>query len=245
MSIKGITVKRVLVEQGIRMEREIYAGIVVDRVRKCPVLMVSAAGGVDIEEVAATSPERILQIPIRPGLRLRDFQIRRATYFLELPEPTQKTFAKTLRALEAAMMDHDASLVEINPLAITDKDEIIACDAKMNFDDNALPVHAAIERLRDENEEDPQESEAPPVWAQLRQAGWADRLPGQRRGGWPWPRWTWCNSSAASPPTSWISAAGATPDRIAEALRIVSSDTSVNTILFNIFGGIVRCRPRG
>jgi succinyl-CoA synthetase beta subunit len=240
MTIKGIAVRKVLIESGVDIAREIYAGIVIDRANRCPVLMVSSAGGVDIEEVAASAPDKILKIQIRPELGLTGFQIRQAIFFLEIPKDAWKTFSSMMRALERSVMELDASLVEINPLAITSKGEAMACDAKMNFDGNALGLHPEIAALRDRNEEDPLEAEAKAhslsyvkldgeIGCLVNGAGLAmatmDAV--QHYGG---------------QPANFLDVGGgATPERIAEALRIVTSDPGVKAILFNIFGGIVRC----
>jgi succinyl-CoA synthetase beta subunit len=240
MSIRGITVKKVLVEQAVDIEHELYAGIVVDRARKCPVIMVSSAGGVDIEEVAAANPERILQLPIQPGLGLCDFQIRQAIYFLALPKEAQPGFTAILRSLERVMMENDASLVEINPLALTGQNRIIACDAKINFDDNALTFHPDVEALRDENEEEPLEAEA-----RHHHLSYV-KLDGQigclvNGAGLAMGTMDLVKSFGGQPANFLDVGGGARPETIAEALRIVTSDPGVNTILFNIFGGIVRC----
>ncbi len=240
MSIKGITVKKVLVERGVDIDQEIYAGIVIDRARKCPVIMISAAGGVDIEEVAVANPERILQLALQPGLGLCDFQIRQAIYFLEIPKQGQAGFAAILHTLERAMMEHDASLVEINPVAVTGEGTIVACDAKMNFDDNALPLHPDIEALRDENEEDPLEAEA-----RHHNVNYV-KLEGKigclvNGAGLAMATMDMVKHFGGQPANFLDVGGGARPETIAQALRIVVSDPSVNTILFNIFGGIVRC----
>lgn len=240
MSIKGITVKKVLVESGVDIERELYAGIVVDRNRKCPVLMVSTAGGVDIEEVAAANPERILHLPVEPGLGLCDFQIRQATYFLGIPKEAQPSLALVLRSMEKVMMDLDASLVEINPLVLTGENGLVALDAKMNFDDNAVSSHPEIEALRDENEEEPLESEA--RHHHLNYVKMEGRIGCLVNGaGLAMATMDLVKSCGGEPANFLDVGGGAQPETIAEALRIVTSDPTVNTILFNIFGGIVRC----
>jgi succinyl-CoA synthetase beta subunit len=203
-------------------------------------MMASAAGGVDIEEVAATEPERILKIRVQPELGLADFQVRQAIYFLDIPKEGQKDFARIMRAIERTIMDYDASLVEVNPLVVTTQGTMMCCDAKINFDDNALELHPEVAALRDENEEEPLESEARrhdlsyvklegKIGCLVNGAGLA-----------------MCTMDIVKhfggEPANFLDVGGAAdPDRIAEALRIVTSDSSVNTILFNIFGGIVRC----
>ncbi|HOE98019.1 MAG TPA: ADP-forming succinate--CoA ligase subunit beta [Candidatus Sumerlaeota bacterium] len=240
MSIKGITVKRVLVEAGVDIQREIYAGVIVDRERKAPVLILSAAGGVDIEEVAAADPEKILHLVLQPGLGLQAFQVRRACYFLELPKEAHRAMGETLHALERALFELDASLVEINPLVLTSRNEIIAADGKINLDDNALPLHPDLEGLRDENEEEPLEAEA------RRHALSYVKLDGKigclvNGAGLAMGTMDLVKHFGGEPANFLDVGGGASPERIAEALRIVTSDASVNTILFNIFGGIVRC----
>jgi succinyl-CoA synthetase beta subunit len=240
MSIKGITVKKVLVEAGVDIEREIYAGLIVDRAGKCPVMMFSASGGVDIEEVAATDPDRILKLTIQPSLGLCAYQIRQAIYFLEIPAEAQKTFAQICRALEQVLMRYDASLVEINPLVITARGEMIACDAKINFDDNALGLHPEIEALRDENEEEPLEVEA--RRAKLSYVKLEGKIGCLVNGaGLAMGTMDIVKHFGGEPANFLDVGGGAQPETIAEALRIVTSDPSVNTIFFNIFGGIVRC----
>ena len=160
MSIKGSVVHRVLVERAVDIQREIYAGALVDRASKAIVIMVSAAGGVDIEEVAATNPERILKIRIEPALGLRDFQVRQAVYFLDIPREGIAEFGRVLATLEKIIVEHDASLVEVNPLVITSRNQVICADAKINLDDNALELHPELAALRDEAEEEPLEREA-------------------------------------------------------------------------------------
>jgi succinyl-CoA synthetase beta subunit len=240
MSIKGITVRSVLIEAGVAIEREIYAGMIVDRESRCPVIMVSSSGGIDIEEVAASSPERILKIHVRPELGLCGYQIRQAIFFLDLPKETQKTFAKIMRAIYELTLSQDIALIEINPLVITRDGAMIACDAKINFDVNGMALHPDLEELRDENEEDPLEAEARhhgisyvklegEIGCLVNGAGLAmatmDAV--QHYGG---------------RPANFLDVGGgATPERIAEAMRIVTAAPGVNTIFFNIFGGIVRC----
>lgn len=240
MSIKGINVKRVLIEQGVAIDREIYAGIVFDRNRKCPVIMISAAGGIDIEEIAHTEPERIMHLTLEPGLGLCDFQIRKAIFFLNLPRETHKDFKLILQTLERVMIEHDASLVEINPLVVTESKTMLACDAKMNFDDNALELHPGIADLRDENEEEPLETEA-----RHHSLSYV-KLDGQigclvNGAGLAMATMDLVQYHGGEPANFLDVGGGANPQTIAKALEIVTSDPNVNTILFNIFGGIVRC----
>ncbi len=240
MDIKGCTVNQVLVEQGIDIQREIYIGFVIDRAAKRPVLIASAAGGVEIETVAAETPEKILTEVIDPALGLCDYQVRRAAFFLDLPKTAVKGFGHILRALHIAFIARDCSLAEINPLVVTGAGEVIACDAKMNFDDNALGRQPELAPLRDDREEEPLEVEA-------RAAGVNYvKLEGQigcivNGAGLAMATMDVVKHFGGEPANFLDIGGGAKADQVTEALRIVTSDPTVNTILFNIFGGIVRC----
>jgi succinyl-CoA synthetase beta subunit len=240
MDIKGIKVLKVLVEEAADIQREIYAGIVIDRAQKCPVLMVSAAGGVDIEEVAASNPEKILKLAINPSLGLCDFQIRQAAFFLDIPKSGQRDFAMTMRSLYEAFMQLDCALAEINPLVVTGDEQILACDGKMDFDDNALGRHPHLLELRDESGDEPLEVEA------RRSKVNYVKLDGSigclvNGAGLAMGTMDMVKHFGGEPANFLDVGGGAGPDQIAEALRIVTSDPSVKVILFNIFGGIVRC----
>ncbi len=240
MDIKGSTVRKVLVEGGIDIEREIYAGIVIDRARKLPVLMISAAGGVDIEEVAATNPDKILKIGIDQTLGLCDYQLRQAAFFVDLPKEAQRSFAKTVRALYEVFIGKDCALAEINPLVMTGDKKIIACDGKMDFDDNALARHPELPALRDEGEDEPLE-----VDARRSRVNYV-KLDGEigclvNGAGLAMGTMDIVKHYGGSPANFLDVGGGAGPEQIAEALRIVTSDPLVKVILFNIFGGIVRC----
>jgi succinyl-CoA synthetase beta subunit len=240
MNIKGITVRKLLVEAGVDIHRELYTAIIVDRASKCPVLMVSASGGVDIEEVAASDPDRILKLKLDPALGIQAYQMRQAAFFLDIPKDALKSFSRILQTLEKVLSESDASLVEINPLVLTSKNEIMVCDAKINLDDNALPLHSDLAEFRDPNEEDPMEAEA-------RQFGLSYvKLDGK----------IGCLVNGAGlamgtmdivkhcggEPANFLDVGGeANADTIAEALRIITSDPGVKVVFFNIFGGIVRC----
>ncbi len=240
MSIKGIVVRQALIEEGVDIQREMYLGLITDRASKRDVLMVSAAGGVDIEEVAAQTPEKILKIAIRHDLGLRDYQTRKAAQFLDLPKTAQRGFGKTLQLLYRAFKEKDCSLAEINPLALTGAGEIVACDAKMNFDDSALWRHPEIEALRDEGEEEPLEVEA------RRQGINYVKLDGKigcivNGAGLAMATMDIVKHFGGQPANFLDIGGGAKAEQVREALRIITSDPAVNTILFNIFGGIVRC----
>src|SRR5262249_44719135 len=157
---QGEKVSKVLVQEAADIAREVYLGMVVDRAIGMPVLMACAEGGVEIEELAARSPEKILKAAIDPDAGLRPFQARRLAYALDFNAEQAPGAEKLMAALCKVFLEKDCSLAEINPVVVTPKGEVLALDAKMNFDDNALFRHPDIERLRDETEEDPAELRA-------------------------------------------------------------------------------------
>src|SRR5207253_8901059 len=157
---QGQRVSKVLVQEAADIAREVYLGMVVDRAIGLPVLMACAEGGVEIEEVAARSPEKILKTPVNPYSGLEPFQARRLTYELGFTAEQAAGAEKLMTALCRVFLDKDCSLAEINPVVVTPKGEVLALDAKMTFDDNALFRHPEIERLRDESEENPAELRA-------------------------------------------------------------------------------------
>jgi len=240
MDIKGETVKTVLIEQGIDIQREIYLGIIIDRATKLPVFMISAAGGVDIEEVAATTPEKILFLGVEPMLGLLDNQIREMAYFVDIPKEGMKDFAGVVRGLYQSFADKDCSLAEINPLVVTGKGEVIAADAKMNFDDNALGNHPEVEEMRDEAEEAPLEREA--RHARVNYVKLDGKIGCIVNGaGLAMATMDIVKHYGGEPANFLDLGGGAKAEQVTDALRIITGDPTVNTIFFNIFGGIVRC----
>jgi succinyl-CoA synthetase beta subunit len=240
MDIKGSRVNQVLVEQGVDIRTEIYIGFIIDRAAKKPVLIASAAGGVEIEVVAAQTPEKILTLAIDPSLGLCDHQVRRAAFSLGIPKSGMRIFSHTLHALYIAFVGKDCSLAEINPLVVTGSGEVIACDAKMNLDDNALARHPEIEGLRDDREEEPLEVEARK--ARVNYVKLDGRIGCIVNGaGLAMATMDVVKHFGGEPANFLDIGGGAKADQVTEALRIVTSDPSVNTVLFNIFGGIVRC----
>jgi succinyl-CoA synthetase beta subunit len=240
MDIKGITVRKVLVEEGVDIDREIYLGLILDRSAKLPVLMASAAGGVEIEEVARETPEKILKMSIRVDLGLRDYQARMAAAFLDLPKTAVRGFAKTLQALYKAFHEKDCSLAEINPLVVTGAGEVVACDAKMNFDDNAMYRQSDVAALRDEGEEEPLEAEA------RRESVNYVKLDGQigcivNGAGLAMATMDLVKHFGGEPANFLDIGGGAKAEQVVSALKIITADPAVDTIFFNIFGGIVRC----
>ena len=236
----GRKVKRLLVEEGLEIEREIYLGVVVDRSQGAPVVMASAEGGVDIEEVARRTPEKILKARMEPGMGLRPYQARRLAFGLGLAPAAAEKAVKLMLTLARAFEETDASLAEINPLVVTRGGEVLALDAKMNFDDNALYRHPEIRELRDPDEEEPLEVEASRfglnyiklhgnVGCMVNGAGLAmatmDLI-----------------QLAGGAPANFLDVGGgASTEQVSNAFRILLSDRNVRAVLINIFGGIMRC----
>ncbi|AXA35520.1 MAG: ADP-forming succinate--CoA ligase subunit beta [Candidatus Hydrogenedentota bacterium] len=240
MTIKGEKVKKVLVEQGLDIRGEIYLGIIVDRARKKPVFMTSAAGGVEIEQVAAETPEKILFSPVEPLLGLTDAQIREMVFFLGLPKAAVESFRSVVRGLYKSFVDNDCSLAEINPLVLTGEERVIAADAKMNFDDNALYRHPDIAKMRDVAEEAPLERKARQLKLNY------VKLDGKigcivNGAGLAMATMDIVKHYGGEPANFLDIGGGAKSEQVAQALKLIISDKNVNTIFFNIFGGIVRC----
>ncbi len=240
MNIKGSVVRKVLVETGVDIRQEIYLGLIVDRASKHMVLMASAAGGVEIEEVAAQTPEKILKVPLKRHLGMPAYVARQTAVFLGLPPAAGRPFAAIAQGLYRAFVECDCSLAEINPLVVTGDGSLIACDAKMNFDDNALYRHPEIAALRDEGEEEPLETDA------RRHRVSYVKLDGRigclvNGAGLAMATMDVVKHFGGAPANFLDIGGGARPEQVVEALRIITADPNVNTILFNIFGGIVRC----
>jgi succinyl-CoA synthetase beta subunit len=236
----GQIVQRLLVEQGLRIKRELYLGIVIDRSTERPVLMVSPDGGVEIEKVAEETPERIFKEFIHPGVGLSAFQARKLAFALGLEGPQVAQAGKVMSAVYDAFTATDASLIEINPLIITEEGSVLALDAKMTFDDNALFRHADFKPLRDVAEEDPLEVEASKfslnyikldgtIGCMVNGAGLAMATMDIIK-------------LAGGEPANFLDVGGgANAEQIRNAFKILMSDTSVKAVLINIFGGILRC----
>ena len=239
MQIKGLTVHQVLVTPAADIASEAYVGIIVDRAAKKPVFMVSPAGGIDIEEVAATTPERILKLPVDTRYGLLPFQATQLGFFLYDDVKKVRAAGKIMQQLYTAFMQSGCSLAEINPLVTTAAGEVVALDAKMVIDDNELERHPDIEALRDPTAEAPSE-------AQAREAGLTFiKLEGN----------VGCCVNGAGlamatmdlvkyyggEPANFLDIGGSSnPEKVVNALRIITSDPNVKAILFNIFGGITR-----
>jgi succinyl-CoA synthetase beta subunit len=239
MDIKGLTVEKVLVEEAVDIRQEYYIGIILDRAMQRNVLMVSAAGGIDIEEVAATTPEKIARVWIRPELGLCDFQIRQALYGAGVERSLVNGAAKFLQALYKVYIEVDCSLAEINPLAVTGDGRLIAADAKINIDDNALFRHPEFADLADDAEEDPLEAEARRRGLQYVRLGGDIGIIGNGAG---LVMGTLDEvKDAGGEPANFLDiGGGAKAEVVANALDMVLTDPNVKGVLFNIFGGITR-----
>jgi succinyl-CoA synthetase beta subunit len=239
MQIKGLTVEQVLVTPAADIATEAYAGIILDRATKKPVFMVSPAGGIDIEEVAATTPDKILKVPVDTRYGLQPYQASRLGFFLYDDVKQVRAAGKILQQLYAAFMKNGCSLAEINPLVTTPKGDVVALDAKMVIDDNELDRHPEIAALRDESAEAPSE-------VQARNANLTFiKLDGN----------VGCVVNGAGlamatmdlvkyyggEPANFLDIGGSSnPEKVVNALKIITEDPNVKAILFNIFGGITR-----
>jgi len=239
MQIKGLTVEKVLVTTAADIASEAYVGIIVDRAAKKPVFMVSPAGGIDIEEVAETTPEKILKLPIDTRFGLTGYEANRLGFFLYDDPKKVKAAAKIMQQLYKAFMKSGCSLAEINPLVVTPNDEVVALDAKMVIDDNELDRLPKVAELRDESAEEPSE-------VQARNANLTFlKLDGD----------VGCVVNGAGlamatmdlvkyyggEPANFLDIGGSSnPEKVVNALRIITADANVKAILFNIFGGITR-----
>ena len=237
---EGRTVHRLLVEETLPIERELYLGIVLDRVRAKPVFMASAAGGMEIEEVAAKTPELILKETLQPGWGLAPYQARKLAFGIGIPGASANAAAAAMVALAKAYLAMDASLAEINPFILTKDGKVYALDAKINFDDNALYRHKELLDLRDLNEEDPLEVEASrfglnyiklegTVGCMVNGAGLAMST------------MDIIKHSGGEPANFLDVGGGASAEQVKNAFRILLTDKNVKAVLINIFGGILRC----
>lgn len=236
---EGRIVKRLLVEETLPIGRELYLGIVLDRAQGKPVFMASAAGGMDIEEVAANTPEKILRETIEPG-GLQSFQARKLAFGIGIPPASVNAAVAAMKALAKAYFAIDCSLAEINPFILTTDGKVIALDAKINIDDNAMFRHKDLLDLRDTNEEDPLEVEASKyglnyikldgnVGCMVNGAGLAMAT------------MDIIKYAGGSPANFLDVGGGANQEQIMNAFRILISDKNVKAVLINIFGGILRC----
>mgnify|MGYP005839389721 CR=1 FL=1 len=242
MNIKGFTVRNLLIEEGVDIREEIYLSILIDRAKSSPMFIASRAGGMDIEEVAATTPEKILALPVSAATGLQPTHVRQLAYFLGLADSKEKmkAFEAVARGIYNLFHARDAALVEINPLVVTGSGDVLACDCKLSFDDNALYRQKANEDLRDEGEEEPLEVEA--RHAKVNYVKLNGTIGCIVNGaGLAMATMDVVKYYGGEPANFLDIGGGAKADQVTEALRIITSDPSVNCIFFNIFGGIVRC----
>jgi succinyl-CoA synthetase beta subunit len=240
MEIKGLPVRKVLIDEAAAIDKEIYFSITNDRAARKPVMIASAAGGMEIEEVAAKTPEKIIKLHIDPLLGLRDYQGRDIAASIDLPRDYWKDFGKIAMGLWRVYTETDASLAEINPLVITKDKRMIALDGKMIIDDNAMFRHADLAEMRDLDEEVPAETEA-------RKYGLTYiKLDGNigcmvNGAGLAMTTMDIVKLFGGDPANFLDIGGGAGADKVAAAMRIILSDPNVKAVLFNIFGGITRC----
>ena len=237
---QGQLVRCLLIEEGIDIQSEIYAGMVVDRARQKVAMMVSPEGGMEIEEVAAATPEKILTLHIDPAAGLSDEQALNAAKFAGLPEEALNQAKNMLQALYQAFWETDASLAEINPLVLTASNDVIALDAKMNFDDNALYRNSEIAQYRDTDEESPEEIEASD--AGLSYISLDGNIGCLVNGaGLAMATMDIIKLYGGEPANFLDVGGGATTKQVVTAFNIMLSNEDVKAILVNIFGGIMRC----
>jgi succinyl-CoA synthetase beta subunit len=237
---EGRVVQRLLIEETLPIERELYLGIVLDRAAGKITFMASAAGGMEIEEVAAHTPEAILKEFIDPGLGLMPYQARNLAFGIGIPAPAINGAVAAMMALSKACMETDASLAEINPFILTKDNKVYALDAKINFDDNALFRHKDILELRDLNEEDPLEVEASKFGLNYIKLD-GDIACMVNGAGLAMGTMDIIKYAGGSPANFLDVGGGANAEQVKNAFRILLSDPGVKAVLINIFGGILRC----
>jgi succinyl-CoA synthetase beta subunit len=237
---EGKIVKQLLVEAGVNIEKELYLSLVPDRETACILVIASEAGGMDIEEVAAATPEKIIKVHINPLIGIQPFHCRKVSFGLNLPATVMKEFSQMLSRLYQLFIENDCSMVEINPLVITKEDTVLALDAKMDFDDNAMFRHKDLLEFRDLDEEDPLDVEASKynlnyinldgtVGNMVNGAGLAMAVMDTIK-------------LAGAEPANFLDVGGgATAEMVENGFKIILSDKKVKAILINIFGGILRC----
>ena len=236
----GLPIEKVYVEAGSDIDRELYVSLVVNRDARKVAFIVSAAGGMDIEEVAAETPEKITTVNVAPEVGLADYQIRNMAYALGLDKPQSKAFAKVARGLYRMFLEIDASQVEINPLITTGDGAVMALDAKINIEGNALYRQAEIEAMRDPSQEDEREARA--AEHDLNYVSLDGDIACMVNGaGLAMATMDVINVHGGEPANFLDVGGGATAERVAEAFKLILSNDRVKAILVNIFGGIVRC----
>ena len=238
--LEGQKVKQVLIEKGLEIEKELYIGIVVDRAQACPVIMASEAGGMEIEEVAAKTPEKIIKAAVDPATGFSGVHARKIAYGLNLHKDLIKPASKIIASLYKIFVEKNCSLIEINPFIITKDQKLLALDGKINFDDDALYRHPEIKELYDPDEQDPLELEASKhdlnyikldgnVGCMVNGAGLAMATMDLIK-------------LAGGEPANFLDVGGgASSEQVEKALKILLADKNVKVVLINIFGGILRC----
>ena len=236
----GQPVRKVLVEQGLNIQKELYLSVIPDRATAKIVVMASEAGGMDIEEVAAKTPEKIIKVFINPLLGLQGYHCRQLAFGLNLPPAVSKGFISMVQNLYRLFVEYDCSLVEINPLVITAEETVVALDAKINFDDNALFRHADVVDFRDVDEENPLEVEASKF--NLNYINLDGNVGNMVNGaGLAMATMDLIKRAGAEPANFLDVGGGASADMVENGFRIILGDQNVKGILINIFGGILRC----
>lgn len=237
---EGKGIYRVYVEAAVPIDREIYLGFVLDRTTQRIMIVASAEGGMEIEEISENKPESIVRSTVEPAVGLRDFQARDIAFKLGIEPSLTQSMVRTLQGCYRAFRDLDATMVEINPLVITGDNRVLALDAKMTFDDNALFRHPQISELRDKSQEDPRESRA--ADRGLSYVGLEGNIGCIVNGaGLAMATMDTIKLAGGEPANFLDIGGGATPERVAKAFRLVMSDKNVQAVLVNIFAGINRC----
>ncbi|MFH2060919.1 MAG: ADP-forming succinate--CoA ligase subunit beta [Pseudomonadota bacterium] len=237
---EGKLVKRLLIESGQKIEKEFYLSLLVDRATASIVIMASRDGGMNIEEVAANTPERIIKVYIDPLLGIQGYHLRQVAFGLKLPPAAMKQFSGLLSNLYKFFVANDCSLVEINPLILTSDEKVIALDAKVDFDSNALGRHKELLELRDLDEEDPMEVEASKY--NLNYINLDGNVGNIVNGaGLAMATMDIIKNAGATPANFMDVGGGASSEQVENAFRIILADAKVKAVLINIFGGILRC----
>ncbi len=239
---EGKLVQKLLIEQGLNIAKELYLSVLPDRATAKIVIMASQDGGMDIEEVAEKTPERIIKVYVNPMLGVQPYHLRQLAFGLEIPKPAMKEFTGMVKNLYDMFVTYDCSLVEINPLVLTADDRVLALDAKMDIDDNAMFRHKDIAEFRDTDEEDPLEVEASKYHLNYINLGGDGNVGNMVNGaGLAMATMDAIKYAGALPANFLDVGGGADAEMIANGFRIILSDPNVKAILINIFGGILRC----
>ncbi len=237
---EGKLVKTLLIEAGQQIEKELYLSLLVDRATASVVIMASRDGGMNIEDVAANTPERIIKVQVDPLLGIQGYQLRQVGFGLKLPGAAMKQFSQLLSNLYKFFIANDCSLVEINPLILTSDDQVIALDAKVDFDSNAMYRHKNLMELRDLDEEDPMEVEASKY--NLNYINLDGNVGNIVNGaGLAMATMDIIKNAGATPANFMDVGGGASSEQVEEAFKIILADAKVKAVLINIFGGILRC----